>query len=139
MPGRLSPIYFQLRCAEILVETEEIFDRIVAVVKFDTLMKDVGRQMLHSLSENELARVHSLLLRALLGEWLGQRKLFKSFSGRILYLCLGGKSLRIQSLSMFNGSCQLDEILHGQSFRANHWIDSRFTKEGRQIDLGGAG
>ncbi len=53
---------------EVLAEAGKLLDLEVAIVAIDTLMKNVERQMLHYLGENELAGVHSSALRTLLCE-----------------------------------------------------------------------
>ena len=53
---------------EILVEAGKLLDLEVAAVAIDTLMKNMERQMLHNLRENELAGVHGLPLHTLLCE-----------------------------------------------------------------------
>jgi hypothetical protein len=56
---------------EVMVEAGKLLDLEVAIVAIYALMKDVEREMLHNLRENELSGVHSSALRTLLCEDCG--------------------------------------------------------------------
>ena len=54
----LSPCELRERHAQILVETGEMLDLVLAIVTSDATSKGRQRQVLHDLSENEFALVH---------------------------------------------------------------------------------